>query len=648
MAFTRELYLDKDTEEKLINYLVDELFNHFAERSPHVQDLMRWQKDYWAKPTTEKATFPFHGAATLVVPLDAIAIESIHARNMTTRFGLPQLVSAHAVSGEWEEAAAPYERFFNRELIDVMKIRRTFNDTYLEATKFGTQIGKVGYMRLVKTSVRQVGDHEEEFDVIVRDGAQFDAVPDARFLMPHGDKDPQTSSWCGEEHSEPPYYVMMMESGGLFRPQTIIDLPGWENDPAKTSKLHSWINRTMNESSPLMGNQFERNQEKLEKTEAQWPKRIDWDEVELPFDVDKSGRLKEIRVHFHYESRTIMSCRYNTHSNLRRSYRTGPYFPVEHRWRGIGVCKMNEQFQREITVQHRQRIDNATLANMRMLKISKLSGYGPKEPVFPGKMWFLDDMSHVDTLQLGEIYPSAYSNEQATLIYAQQRSGVNELNQGMPQAGTPGTATSDLARIQEGNRKSDFIYQNFTEFTEEIITDIADITQQYGPRQLEYFDTAENGALVKKLLEQPVSYIRDGLLIKLKVSTQQQNRVLDRQNWIQLAPLLQQYYEGLLALSMQGGMPQVGQIIVTKGMMAATEAMRQVLESYDVRNIDRIIVKEIEGLVKDGLRSAGNNGGGPGQPAGAGAAPGMDFITQALSSLGNNGNGGPNRLPVSG
>lgn len=644
--YPREVYLDQETEDKLASYIRDVYYTHAAEKTEHLQDLLRWQKEYWAKPTNEIATFPFRGAATIVVPLSAIAIETVHARNMTQRFALPQLVSAHAVNPEWESAAAPFERFLNRELLDEMKIRRPLGDCYLEAEKYGTMIGKVGYEKTIRSSIRQVGESEEEVDVIVYDGAVLDAVPDARFLMPHESRDPQTAQWCGEEHSETPYNVMMLEQAGAFRPGTIIDGPNWESDPTQISRLHSWINRTMNESSPISGNKFERAQEELEHTKAQWPKRIDWLELYIPWDVDKTGRLKELIVHFHYDSNTFMSIRYNHHTDLRRPYRTAPYFPVEHRWRGIGICKMNEQFQKEITVQHRQRIDNATLANMRMIKISKLAGYGPKEPVFPGKMWFLDDMSHIDTLQMGEIYPSSYSNEQATLLYSQQRLTVNEITLGQPQAGTPGTATSDLARIQEGNRKHDFIYQNFTEFTEEIITDIADVIWQFGPRNIEYFDSAENGGLVKAVLEMPVSGIRDGLLIELKASTQQHNRVLDRQNWVQIAPVLQQYYEGLLNLAMIGQLgPQVTQIIVMKGINAATEAARQFLESYDVRNIDRMILKELEELMKRGLQSAGVGSSANGGTVSSQQNPGMEQLARAFSGFGAGGNGVSNRIP---
>lgn len=647
--YPRELHLSQEREDALISYVETELFNHYAERGPHVEDLMRWQKDYWAKPATAQATFPFTGAATIVIPLSAIAVEAVHARTMTMMFGIPQFVSAHAISNDWENASRPVERFMDREMLKEMKCRRTFGDCFLEAEKFGTMIGKTGYEKVVKTAVRQVGDTEEEFDVVVKEGATFDAVPDARFLMPYSSQDPQLAPWCGEEHTATPYEVMLMETSGMFRPGTIID-QGDENDPSKWSKLKAWASGNMGATNLTEGKKFQSNQEELENTRPTFPGTIDWQEIWCAFDVDGSRKPKEICVHYHRESRTIMSIRYNWHSDLRRPYRTGVYMPVEHRWRGIGICKQNEQFQREVTTQHRQRLDNATLANMRMIKVSKLSGYGPREPIFPGKMWFLDDMSHIDTMQLGEVYPSSYQNEQATLIYSQQRTGINETNLGMPQVGTPGTATSDLARIQEGNKKFDFVYANHKEFANDIIMDTAENIQQFGPRRIQYFNEVENGQLVKQFFDMPVGLIRDGLLIELKAAGQQQNKLLDRQNWQQIAAMLQQYYTGLIDLAMPLGDKALIQTIFYKGMAAATEAMRQIFDSFDIRNVDRMIVRELEDKINAGLATAtGTQPGGNGGTPGTLTPPRMDLFGALTQGGGNNGNGTtPRLLPANG
>jgi hypothetical protein len=130
MAY-EEIYLDEETETQLAHYIEDELLNHYAERQLHIEDLLRWQKDYWAKPTKEKATFPFTGAATIVIPLEAIAVEATHARVMTTFFGFEQFVSAKAISPDWDPVAKPFERFIDRELL-VLELVKLVTKSMLE------------------------------------------------------------------------------------------------------------------------------------------------------------------------------------------------------------------------------------------------------------------------------------------------------------------------------------------------------------------------------------------------------------------------------------------------------------------------------------------------------------------------------------
>jgi hypothetical protein len=327
-----------------------------------------------------------------------------------------------------------------------------------------------------------------------------------------------------------------------------------------------------------------------------------------------------------------MAVRYNQHFDLHRSYRTGKYFPVEFRRNGIGICKQNEQFIREITTQHRQRLDNATIANMRMFKVSKLSGYGPNEEIFPGKLWFLDQMDHLEAFQAGEIYPSAYNNEQASLQYSQQRTGINETLLGMPQVGTPGTATSDLARIQEGNKKIDFTYQNIKGFVDLLLCDIACCIQQYGPRYIEFYDNPQGGQLVKEFFQLPEKLIRDGMLITIKSSGQQSNKIVDRQNWVQVAGMLQQYYQSLVQICQMSGNAQLMQVILMNALTASTEAMKQILETYDVRNIDKIIVKVLDIASQAGNQMGQNGLQQPVGPGGGGVNPGL---------IPQNGMGGP-------
>jgi hypothetical protein len=631
-AYPPLLNLDEDTEQSLLTFLNDEVTRHMADRQTFIQDLLDQQKDYWAEPSMERRTFPFQGAANLVIPLNAIAAEAVQARSMTQLWASKPVVSVEIRNPEFVAAEHPLENYLDYELRNNLKARRMMNSSVFETIKFGTGIGKSDYAKVTKKLVRlnPATNEKEEIPVVIRDSATLDSVAYANYIMPNYAQDPQTAPWCGETMSDTAFGIKTKEQNGLFYEGTFISL-----------KSHFFaVSRTgTNEER-----KFRAQQEDLERTGNIFPELIDWYLIWLSFDVDGDDTLEEIVVWYHHDSRSLMAARYNWNADLRRPYRIVQYIPVEHRWRGIGISKQNSQFQREVTTIHRQRLDNATIANMRMFKINRLSGYGPKEPIFPGKIWFLDDMSHVETIQLGEIYASSFSNEQAAVLYSQQRTGVNEVILGMPQVGTPGTATGDLARIQEGNKKFDYSMDNIREWLGDLTMDVICNIKQFGPRHPDYFTSAEGGQEVARLLSLDIQTLKSGIIFEVKAAQQQANRLLDRNNWQQISALVNQYYVAMIQLASQSGRSDMVQLILSKGLVAATETMKQVLESFDVRSINRILVPEIEellGLANGQPQQAGPNGlpnpSGNIGPQDIGNAQGLAAIQQLIAPANGTG-----------
>lgn len=595
--YPRHLNLSEEREEALKKYLDSELLNHYMERGAFVDELVAYQEDYWAKPSEQEASFPFKGAANIVIPLSAIAVEAVHSRVMTTLFALKQFTTVQAVNPDWTDAAPKVEKALDHHLLKHAQIRKKIEPSILEIEKLGTGVGKSGYEKIVRHAVREMEDGREDvFSVVTREGVTIDSVPLSRFLMPFYATDPQESPWVGEEHESSEYQIRQFVNSGFFLEDAY-------------EKIESYLHRTQLEQKGL---EYSANQENLENMSPIWPPTIIWEEIWLGFDVDNSGVDSEIVVYYHRDSREILGIRYNWHDDLHRPYRIGTYMPVEHRWRGIGICKQNQAFQDEITTQHRQRLDNATLANVRMIKIQRQAGYGPNEPIYPGKIWFLDEMTDVDTFQLGEVYQSSFVNEQATLIYSQQRTGVNEVTLGMPQAGTPGTATSDLARIQEGNKKFDYYYANIKDYVSQLTMDAACNLQQFGPPNLAYYESAAGGQRVQQFFSLPQDLIRDSIILEIGLAGQNENNLLDRQNWQQIFAMIQQYYNAMIQIAQLTGDQQMLLEVASKARAAGTEAMRQLLESFDVRNIDRLTLEEIT----NGPQGIGGIGGGTGGIAG--------------------------------
>jgi hypothetical protein len=592
--YPRLLNLDVEVSDALKIYLDQEISQHESERGPWLQDIIGWQRDYWAKPLPNEEANK-RGYATLVIPVSAIAVEAVHARHYTQLFGNKQLVSVRAKSNQYDNAAQPFEQFLESELKHSAKFKENFESCALEFTKLGTGVARAEWQEEVKYGITRVGDREEEFPVYTKRGPGIFTVPISRFVMPLNELDAQIARWCGEMQIFSQIALYNAEVGGLFYQGTY-------------EKICTFLSTT-GEFDPFLT-----SQQDVENRKPAFPDDLGIYCLWLAYDVGMTGRPYEIQVYYHWKSRTICAARYNWNKDLRRPYRMRPYFKVENRWTGIGICKMNEQFQAEITTQHRQRIDNATLANMRMMKISRLSGYGPNEPVFPGKIWYLNDMAHVEPIQMGELYPSSYNNENSTLLYSQQRTGVNEINLGMPSIGTPGTATGDLARVQEGKRRFDYSYGNLKALVTDLTHDVTRLIHQYGPSQMSYFDKVDGGQEVLNLLLNSTSEdLTAGLLIEIVTAGEQDNDIVLRQNWTQIAGLLVQYYTSMLQLAMQTGNQQLAAMITQRAMSSATEAMKQILESYDIRNVDRMIIQE---LLNNGTVNTNAIPNGQGSPTG--------------------------------
>lgn len=620
MDYPRELKLDYETEQRLISYIDDEITTHASERGAWVSDLQAWQEDYWATPSAKEATFPYKGAANLIIPLTAIAVESTHAREMTTLFALEQFVTAKIQDPTMQDLNHDLESAIDRELLKGVDIYKFADETLLENKKLGSCIGKVGYEKIIKTAIRQdPGGVETEFEVITKQGACAYAVPLANFLMPFAAKDPQHSPWVGEEHLENRSVVEDYINSGYF------------GQPNLMEKMDQYF---MNNGSQLSSQQYTNSVRNFQNQQPiQWPMELGWYELWLSFNVDgnKEGKKHELVVHYHRQSRMFFSIRYNWNDNLSRPYRIGNYFPLEHRWAGIGIGKQNEQFQAEVTTQHRQRIDNATLANLRMFKVKQGIGIGPDEPLFPGKIWLLDEMDDVQDLQMAEIYPSSYNNEQQAVIYSQQRSGVNELSLGMPQSGTPGTATSDLTRVQEFNRKFDYTFGNSKRFLLDITKDVLCIQSQFGFRDPRYFQTiGQNGPIIQQLLSQSPDLIRNELLFTLKLVSSVSNRITDRNNYTQYAGMLSQYYTQIVQLA-QMGMPQILPIVIVQAIIAATEVMQQISEGFEIRGAERFLLpKQLLAslMAPNGPKTMGALGSGDPSAQGSSEQPGISNPAQ--------------------
>ena len=584
-GWPRMLKLDEATEVRLVNYLDNEIFLMWSERNLVTADWIQWQKDYWSKPSSTTKNFPFRRAANIVIPMTAIAVEAVYARLMTTLFSVKPFFSIRPRIKDWVDASPKVESWLQTEVEDPnsLDVAQFARESLLELIKLGTGIGKSGYERDIrKTNIDVPGGGTTSNWITRRDGATLDYVPLANFLMRFHEKDPQTATLVGEEHREVTWaQLKRMGLSGRMIPESI-------------KKIGNWFTQSGDIES--QGTEYDQARREEEHDEPGWKETFSFTEIWLSFDVDGDGVDEEIVVDFHKESRTVLSIRYNWYADAHRPYRIGVYIPVEGRWTGIGVGKQLEQFQALITTVHRQRLDAGTLANMGQLAVKKNSGYTSDEPMWPGKMWFVDNpATDIREFSLSNTQHFAQlSNEDAARNYADKRSGANELILGTPKAGTPATATTDMMKLQEGNKKFDMVLKNVRRWYSLLGSDVLANFQQFGTRERSWIVQGENGQYIEDFLSMPQADVRRGAFVDLSVTDSITNKDVEAQKWMQLFGLLTAHYDKVLERAGQvSGLlqdPQIFLMFAEMTLRGSNEAMERLLGAFAVPDISSFLI----------------------------------------------------------
>lgn len=566
----RQLDLDPEVEGLLNSYIETEITNHKAERGKLEERWIREQNDFWAEPSADSNETPVVGFASIIVPLTAIAVEAIQARDMGQMFGLKEFVTVD-VADEYTKAKPGLEKAFNNEFLNVIKVRQKLESPILQINKHGTGIAQTVY-REVKTSYVKTKDGKElKVPVYRQKGTDIDGIDVNDFMMPLYAMNIESAPWVGHRFRVSEYQIKQMVATGYLAPDAYEKLNAYYKNAAEGSTDSVTLNkREQTDTTPV------------------YPSEVVLYRILLDWDTDGNEEEEtSIEVIWHELSRQIVSCRYHED----RDYDHGVYAPLEYSWYGYGIAKQNHEFQVEVTTQHRQRLDNATIANMAMFKVKRSAAayIRDDEPIFPGKRWIVEDMGDIEPMFIGDVKASAYNNENQVVIYSQQRTGVNELTLGMPNVGTPGTASDSLARVQESNRKFDYYYNNKKEFVNKVIRRASLLTIKHGFSQKDVYEYLPNSNEVELFLRLGEEKLKNQLLFNIQLAGAKNNKLLDRQSYTQLTGMVTQYWTQYMALAQQVGDPMIAQEVAKKALTSADVVMLEILRSFDVPNPEKLI-----------------------------------------------------------
>lgn len=642
---TAQIPLEEGELSKIVDWAYSEIIKAKSDRQELDSRLAEWEVAYEALPEQEVKTEPWEGAANLVVSTIATAVEAVLARVVNAVFGGKELWLGTARSGAWTDAVEPITVWLNWVGKEIINMYRICQRWFLTTIKFGTGVMKLSWEKKLRKVMYMEGENSVHNEIItIHDGPIGEVIPLADFFFSPDlmvTKDIQTCEWVA--HKAQPSFKSLKEkeiSGYYQNVDKIKDYPKSESTEKETG---------------------EQEATGVQPSEFNYPEIY---ELWGSYDVDGDGIPEEIVLTFHLESKTVLRAVYNFYRHQERPFHSLIYMPRDHSFLGIGICQMLYDIQEEITTIHNQRLDNATIANMKVFKRLATSRVNI-EDVYPGAMIDVDSMEDIEEFDLGDEHSTLLPEELHTNSIGEKRTGVSDYTVGRESAaiGSKATATSTLALIREGNKRFQMFIRDVRETITDVGNQIVQLYQQFAPnRTVEYemFDEKEK-ALMQTFFQLPNENVNKNMVLDVPALSETTNKEVSQQVLLTLAGVVERFYAGLFQafqIALSPGAPEPMKGLAVQAAQAVSKIWERILEAFDFRDADSF-VPNVEMLL--GIQASGEmlygTGQGPGAIAGVGAQAGGPPVgpngsgAEALAGLlgGQAGRlGGAEALPTGG
>jgi hypothetical protein len=559
---------------------------------------------YMGEPLTKRKTFPWDGAANLVVPLVGITVDSIVARIMNTIFAVQPFWSSAALIKDLEPVVHPLQDFMEWSRVNELDMYMQTRSWIMEVVKHGWAYLKVYWTSFTQRTFQVQSRRAVPVDAIVRKPSVEHILLQDIICQAGIEDELVQSEWIAQRIRLTDGELAWRKHDRVYEDTDII-IKAKEHPTPLEERLQE------NEFEALAS----RPREKLNTLYEMY--------ADLP--VAGSELPVPIMVTFHKESRTIARCVYNPDITGARPFFKGKFLDREGKREGIGISRQLQLIQEEISTIHNQQVDNATLANTRFF-IGRRGVVRNGTRVWPGRFLTVPDPSRdVITLPMADIYPSMQQLEQSCLAYSERRSGIADYQLGRESStiGNRATATGTLALIQEGNRRFDLNVRDIRECLGGVGKKLLLLNAQFRPSGMAYFVKGSDGKLVEQALDLPDEFIADGIGIELTASTATINREIEKQGLMAMMGQLSQYYQQLLQISgvaMNPATPPPIQQLALQMADGARYLMSMIVQTYEIRAVDTLLPKSVAELQQQNAQPPGTPGG-PGQsPAEPGVA----------------------------
>lgn len=626
--------LDEATQQFVSNYFGQQIEEATSNRAEMEREWIEWDRQWEAQPREKVKLFPWKNASNLELPVAAIVGMTVYSRLLNTIFAQTPFYSLTTENADLVGPIRELSDYLEWAKENELKVFDNLSPFLMNTVRMGTGHLKIPYVKDIKKiwTYDRTGKPVQK-DVVCHDGPALQAVAINNMLVPRFDIEGiQAQPWIAERHR--------MTFGEIKHYEAL----KWFKD----------VDRMETAFATQQTREIERD--RLEGVrELMYKQPYDVWEIWARFDINNDSREEEILLFFEPLTRSILGCYYNYYFDYQRPYVKAVYERREGRYYGIGIGRMCSQMQDGISTIHNQRIDNATIANARVWKTRRGSQIQDGD-IWPGKVFKLGDPANdLIPAEMGEVYPSALTNETTLRDYVERRSAVSEFAMGRESSimGSKATATSTLAIIQEGNKRFDLALKEVRTALGEAGSMIISRYHQYRPDARMYQVLGARAEDATRLFSFPPDFVTNAIKVQISAATAATNREIEKQNRITLFSLMREFFQDVFQLAEVIANPQLPPAMKELAVAAgktAEQLARQILHDFDIKDPDNFVPsveRILAGAAAEEMRrtadaaAAATAAQGLGQPPGAatGGVPGANGAADMAGMVGAGGGG---------
>ena len=507
-----------------------------SHRDLHKNRIPRWRKTYLGIPAEESKSFPWPNAANTVVQVVGEIVDTMVARVLGLLYATQPLWGFLRPGKADDPDLAERQRSTLEDFLDIVGYEPSYLDLWRLEGLWFTDAARLGTAFLAanieeRIEVVHVGYTEQKKVVYTEDtlyfGPRVHKIRHEDILIADAPTIEESEFVARKITLKRKALEEKGFTGAYSRKavDSILDHPDRHNDE-----------QTKRE---------ELKDEGIQST-AGADVQAQWDIYQCFYPWWHNDHKFRIIESYHKETKTVLRRTFNFIPDnetpilrARLGYRTDGIY-------GHGFAELLERYQEEISTVHNQRLDNATAANTRALRVSpRARNLDANFELYPMAL-LVGEKDEVEPFAIADVYDSSFQNETVTLGLVQSRAGISPAISGQgaggPMPRKPGVYGSlgTLASMQESNSRVNMETSDFRHAHVKLGSLLAALYGKFGTGNAE-----ASFGLDADLLKQALKdYTNNRLTIPIRAATASLNRELDRQSIMLMLGTLQRHYTG--------------------------------------------------------------------------------------------------------